>query len=140
MTFIALSVVALGQSSDDVRPAHPFHANIINKEYDVNICMNLYDNDVIIPGQEVFGPMAGYIVKSKTTFYWFITSATINEATNEATLHITNDYGSEDLTALLTCENDSCYSLKQLKGSTLKVPKDGKWQKLPKFLTFIRKK
>jgi hypothetical protein len=43
-----------------------------------------------------------------------------------------NDYGSEDLTATLTAENDSLYVLKQIDGSTLKVPNNGKWQKLPK--------
>ena len=47
-----------------------------------------------------------------------------------------NDYGSEDLTATLTVENDSLYVLKQVEGSTLKVPKDGKWQKLPSKLVF----
>ena len=46
-------------------------------------------------------------------------------------LQMINDYGSEDLTATLTAENDSLYVLKQVEGSTLKVPKEGKWQKLP---------
>jgi hypothetical protein len=30
--------------------------------------------------------------------------------------------------------------LHQLKGSTLKIPKNGKWQKLPKYLVLKRKK
>jgi hypothetical protein len=30
--------------------------------------------------------------------------------------------------------------LHQLKGSTLKVPKNGKWQKLPKYLVLKRRK
>ena len=57
----------------------------------------------------------------------------------EATLQLINDFGSEDLEATLTRENDSIYVLKQENGSTLKVPNNGKWQKLPKRLEFLRK-
>ena len=57
----------------------------------------------------------------------------------EAVLSLINDYGSEDLTARLIRQNDSTYTLKQMEGSTLKVPKDGKWQKLPKTLELKRK-
>ena len=46
---------------------------------------------------------------------------------------------SEDLTATLTAENDSLYVLKQVEGSTLKVPKEGKWQKLPSKLVLKRR-
>lgn len=50
-----------------------------------------------------------------------------------------NDFGSEDLIASLTCVNDSTYIFRQEKGSTVKIPKNGKWQKLPKTLKFKRK-
>lgn len=127
-------------TSEGAEPARPFRANIINNDYNVLLNINLYDNDIVVPGQEVFGLMSGYLLKPGTTFYWFVTSADISDDGRQATLHMTNDYGSEDLTAMLTCDNDSVYTLKQLKGSTLKVPKDGKWQKLPKTLTLKRKK
>ena len=127
-------------TSEGAEPARPFRANIFNKDYDVLLNINLYDNDIIVPGQEVFGLMSGYLVKTGTTFYWFVTSAQISDDGQQATLFLTNDYGSEDMTALLTCDTDSTYTLKQLKGSTLKVPKGGKWQKLPKTLTLKRKK
>ena len=127
-------------TSEGAEPARPFRANIINNDYNVLLNINLYDNDIIVPGQEVFGLMGGYLVKTGTTFYWFVTSAQISDDGQQATLFLTNDYGSEDMTALLTCDTDSTYTLKQLKGSTLKVPKGGKWQKLPKTLTLKRKK
>jgi hypothetical protein len=63
-----------------------------------------------------------------------ITSATIKDQT--AKLAMINDFGSEDLTATLTVKNDTLYVLKQVDGSTLKVPKNGKWQKLPTSLPF----
>ncbi len=50
-----------------------------------------------------------------------------------------NDTGSEDLTATLTVKNDTTYVLRQMKGSTLKVPNKGKWQKLPTEVTFIKR-
>ena len=50
-----------------------------------------------------------------------------------------NDFGSEDLEASLTRKNDSIYIFKQEKGSTVKIPKNGKWQKLPKTLEFKKR-
>ena len=51
-----------------------------------------------------------------------------------------NDFGSEDLTATLTQQNDSIYILQYVDGSTFKIPNKGKWQKLPKKLEFKRSK
>ena len=54
-------------------------------------------------------------------------------------MQLINDFGSEDLSATLTRENDSIYVFKQGSGNTIKVPNNGKWQKLPKTLEFKRK-
>ena len=117
----------------------PFRAYIYNNEYEVFLQINLYDEDVEVPGQELYGPLPGYLGKKHNSFCWVITAAKINND-KTATLSLINDYGSEDLTATLTVENDSTYILKQEKGSTLKVPKNSKWQKLPKTLEFKRQK
>ncbi len=114
-----------------------FRAYIINKEYDVYLRINLYDNDIKVPGQELYGELPGFLGKNHNSFCWLITDADVKD--NTATLSMINDYGSEDLTASLTAKNDSTYVLKQLQGSTLKVPKNGKWQKLPKVLEFKKK-
>ena len=58
---------------------------------------------------------------------------------HEATLQLINDFGSEDLEATLIRQNDSVYVLKQGAGNTIKVPNNGKWQKLPKSIEFIKK-
>ena len=50
-----------------------------------------------------------------------------------------NDYGSEDLSATLHLKNDTTLVLEQGRGSAIKIPKNGKWQKLPSKLTFIRR-
>ena len=116
----------------------PFHAYIYNNEYEVYLKINLYDEDISVPGQELYGQLPGYLGKKNNSFCWVITSAEVKDKT--ATLSLINDYGSEDLIATLTLKNDSTYVLKQISGSTLKVPKNGKWQKLPKTLELKRQK
>ena len=115
-----------------------FRAYIYNNTYNVYLRINFYDQDVTVPGQELYGRLPGYLGKLHNSFCWVITSCeVINE--KKAELQLINDFGSEDLTATLTRENDSIYVLKQGAGSTIKVPSNGKWQKLPKTLEFKRK-
>ena len=99
--------------------------------------IDLYDERITVPGQDLYGELPGYLGKKNNTFCWLITSAKIDG--NKAELQMINDYGSEDLTATLTAENDSLYVLKQVGGSSLKVPKEGKWQKLPSKLVLKRR-
>jgi len=108
----------------------PFRAYLFNKEYSVYLRINFYDQNISVPGQDLYGKLPGYLSKQHNSFCWLITSAEVDG--NTATIQMINDYGSEDLTATLTAENDSLYVLKQIDGSTLKVPNNGKWQKLPK--------
>ena len=115
----------------------PFHAYLINKEYNVYLRINFYQENISVPGQELYGKLPGYLSKQHNSFCWLITSAEVEG--NKATLQMINDYGSEDLTATLTAESDSVYILKQIEGSTLKVPNNGKWQKLPKTLELKRR-
>jgi hypothetical protein len=115
----------------------PFRAYLINKEYNVYLRINFYQENISVPGQELYGKLPGYLSKQHNSFCWLITSAEVEG--NKATLQMINDYGSEDLTATLTAESDSVYILKQIEGSTLKVPNNGKWQKLPKTLELKRR-
>ena len=115
----------------------PFRAYLSNNEYEVYLRIDFYDETITIPGQELYGQLPGYLGKKNNSFCWVITSAKIQDRT--AHLAMINDYGSEDLTAILTAKNDSLYELRQVEGSTLKVPKNGKWQKLPKTLEFKRR-
>lgn len=116
----------------------PFRAYLFNNEYHVYMRINLYDQNIIISWQEMFGPLPGYLAKESSAFCWIITGAKIDG--NKAELEISNDYGSEDLTATLTCVNDSTYTLRQNEGSPLKVPDKKSWKKLPTTLTFQKRK
>ena len=124
----------LAQSNDSTA----FRAYLINKEYHVYLRINFYDQDIQIPGQELYGQLPGYLGKERNTFCWVITSCQVNSE-HEAEMHLINDFGSEDLKATLTRDNDSTYTLRQQEGNTIKVPNKGKWQKLPKTLEFKRK-
>jgi hypothetical protein len=115
----------------------PFRAYLYNNEYDVYLRIDFYDESITIPGQELYGKLPGYLGKKNNSFCWVITSAEVSGQT--ARLSMINDYGSEDLTATLTAKSDSLFELKQEEGSTLKVPKNGKWQKLPKTLELKRR-
>ena len=115
-----------------------FRAYLINNQYNVYMRINFYDQNITIPGQELYGELPGFLGKQRNSFCWVITSCNVKNE-KEATLQLINDFGSEDLEATLTRENDSIYVLKQENGSTLKVPNNGKWQKLPKRLEFLRK-
>ena len=128
------SVAALAQ--DDVKA---FKGYLYNQEYEVYLRMDFYNESVTVPGNELYGQLPGYLGKKNNSFCWPITAAKVQDE-QKAELSLINDYGSEDLTATLTRQNDTLYILKQEQGSTLKVPKNGKWQKLPKTLPFTRKR
>jgi hypothetical protein len=115
-----------------------FRAYLYNNTYNVYLRINFYDQDVSVPGQELYGKLPGYLGKQHNSFCWVITSCDIKNE-KKAELRLINDFGSEDLKATLTRENDSIYILKQGEGNTIKVPHKGKWQKLPKTLEFKRK-
>ena len=117
----------------------PFRAYLYNNEYDVYLRIDFYDESITIPGQELYGKLPGYLGKKNNSFCWVITACDI-KSDKKATMLLINDYGSEDLKATLTRKNDSIYVLQQNAGNTIKVPRNGKWQKLPKYVVLKRKK
>lgn len=125
-------------SSDVFAQQDAFRAYLYNNEYDVYLRINFYDQDVQVPGQDIYGPLPGFLGKRHNSFCWVITSCRVKNE-REAQMDLINDFGSEDLTATLTRKNDSIYFLRQETGSTLKVPHNGKWRKLPKTIEMKRK-
>ena len=126
------SYIAKAQEANAV-----FRGTIYNKEYGIHITMNLYDKNVIVPEQEIFGEVDGYIASDKTRHVWTITSAEIvNDKT--ARIEAINNYGSEDFTAKLTLNRDGTYTMRHTGGSQLKFPVKDKWQKIPNTVAFER--
>ena len=133
---VVLCLLSIGAKAQNQQ--EPFRAYLYNNEYEVYLKIDFYNESVTVPGQELYGEIPGYLGKKNNSFCWIITSADIKD--NTAKLAMINDFGSEDLTATLTVKNDTLYVLKQIDGSTLKVPKNGKWQKLPSSLPFTLRK
>lgn len=133
---IAFSLLCTGVQAQTNSTA--FRAYLFNSVYNVYLRINFYDQNIEVPGQELYGQLPGYLGKVNNSFCWVIVSCKVNNE-NEAELKLINDFGSEDLSATLTRENDSTYILRQKSGSTIKVPNKGKWQKLPKILDFKKK-
>lgn len=127
-----LSLPVLAQQDSTI-----FRAYLYNQEYDIYMRINFYRQNIIVPWQQLFGEMPGYLSRESSIYCWLVASVELKDD-RTALLEMVNDYGSEDLTAQLTQDNDSVYTLRCLDGSALKMPKDKKWQKLPKVLTFIR--
>lgn len=135
LMFVLLVSVKLAAQSDKV-----FHTYIYNDEFKVYMDINLYENNVIVPDQELFGEIPGYFGAKRDQRKWLITSAKI-DGKNSATLEIVNDYGSEDLTATLTFNpEDGSYMLRQKSGSRIKIVVNRKWVKIPTELKFVPRK
>lgn len=133
--FVLLVSVKLAAQNDKV-----FHTYIYNDEFKVYMDINLYENNVIVPNQELFGETPGYFGAKRDERKWLITSAKI-DGKNTATLEIVNDYGSEDLTATLTFNpEDGSYVLRQKSGSRIKIVVNRKWVKIPTELKFVPRK
>lgn len=132
-TLLVMTAISVSAQQEN----RPFRAHLYNSEYDVFLRIDFYDESITVPGQDLYGSLPGYLGKTHNSFCWLITTAKVKGHT--AHIALINDYGSEDLTATLTVKNDSIYELKQVEGSVLRVPKNGKWQKLPKTLTLKRR-
>lgn len=130
MIFCHFSLYAQNDTAD-------FRAYLYNNEYEVYLRINFYEQNIIIPGQELYGELPGYLGKKHNSFCWVITSCKLKEP-HQAEMQLINDFGSEDLTATITRKNDSIYIFQQKEGNSIKVPHQGKWRKLPKMLIMKR--
>lgn len=133
---ILLNIVSLSMYAQQNNDA--FRAYLVNNEYEVYLRINFYDQDITVPGQDLYGMLPGFLGKKHNSFCWVITSCEVKNE-KKAVMQLINDFGSEDLTATLERKNDSIYILKQGSGSTIKVPHKGKWRKLPSSIEFKRK-
>lgn len=130
MLLLAMGSILVG-AAQNVNSNQVFHTYIYNDEYKVYMDVNLYEANISVPGQDVFGTVPGFFGALRDSRKWLVTDAKI-VGKNKAELEIINDYGSEDLTATLTYNpKDNTYVLKQTGGSRLKIVVNRKWLKIP---------
>ena len=121
------TINVLGQS------AEPFKGKFVNDEYQIYLKLNAYDQDIMVPDQEIYGELPGYFGSKRDSRLWLVIECElINDKTVE--LKVINDYGSEDFTARLTMNDDGTFTLKHINGSTYKIVVDSKYVKIPKKL------
>ena len=107
-----------------------------NAEYKIFLEINFTEKNIIVPDQEVFGELDGYIGSTQCNTVWPITSSNIKGKT--ALMEVINNYGSEDFEASLKFLNDSTLQYEHKNGSTLKFPVNKKWHKIPNKVVFKR--
>lgn len=132
---LLLSPPVMAQKAKVRTDSTRFCGRFANADFDIYLCLDAYRNSVVVPGQEIYGSLPGYLGDNKDGRKWLFTSSTLT-APDKLRLEIINDYGSEDLTATLQQTDDSTFVLRQVSGSTIKVVRDYKWVKLPGKLVF----
>ncbi len=105
----------------------------------VNLSIDLYSESIEVPGMEMFGPMNGYINGQGVYGVWMVTSLKI-KSEKEATIHLSNDLGSEMQVVQLKLQGDSICTFEQVDGHVIKKVVGRKLVKIPqKFQLHIHK-
>ena len=124
--FILLLSASLFPSSLFAQEGAPFKGTYYNKELDLYIVLDFYKHKLLVPGQSVLGEVSGYLGDNRDSRKWILLDA--------------KPVDNLSFKADVVNETDSTIVLKQLEGSTIKIARNSKWQKLPKQMTFVRKK
>lgn len=113
----------------------PWKIYLHNKELNLRLNLNLYEETITVPSMEMFGPMNGYLGGTLANV-WTLTSFRI-ESDDKVTLRLSNDLGSETQECILTHENDSTYRLDVKGNQNLRKVVNRKYQKLPTTIYFV---
>lgn len=119
--------------------ADSFKGRFANSEHQLNLCIDLYEESIEVPGMEMFGPMNGYVNGAGVYNVWYITKFEIKDE-RTAVIRVSNDLGSEAQAIELTFLNDSTLHFKQVDGNVIKKVVGKKLQKIPVEMTLTRVK
>ena len=67
---ILLTAVAFTAQSHAQSDSTTFCTYLENKEFGVYMRLDFYQQDIVIPGQEYYGPLPGYLGKENNPFCW----------------------------------------------------------------------
>lgn len=114
-------VYAIGTIPPDTIITEPYKGTFYAPEHGVTIVMNLYNEDVVIPGYAILGPTNGYM-KGNTNQHlygiWILTSFELNS--DNVLLRFSNDLGSESQTVSFRIQKDGFYKYRTIGGNEVK--------------------
>ena len=116
----------------------PWKLRLHQPEEKIDLCLDLYEESIEVPGLEAFGPMNGYL-GGNIYGVWYVVGFDIKDD-RQATITIANDLGSEDQKLTLTQTSDSTYQLKFLGYNAVKRAQGKKLVKIPSEMKMEKKK
>lgn len=114
----------------------PWKLKLVDKEENIELHLDLYEESIEVPGMEMFGPMNGYI-GGDIYRIWSITSYKIKDDKN-ARIRVSNDLGSETQEIELIKKNDSIWNVNFIGRNVIKRVRGKKLVKAPS--SFVMKK
>lgn len=114
----------------------PFRDVFVTRQGGQMLTLNLYEENIVVPQFEFLGPTNGYM-HGNVYGVWFVTRSKVNGRT--ATMHLTNEFGSESQTVKLTLLGDTAVDY-QAEGNLVikRVDEGRKLVKLPAHMIFVR--
>lgn len=116
----------------------PWKLRLFQPEEKIDLCLDLYEESIEVPGLEAFGPMNGYL-GGNIYGVWYVVGFDIKDD-RHATITIANDLGSEDQKLTLTMNSDSTYQLKFLGYNAVKRAQGKKLVKIPSEMRMEKRK
>lgn len=126
---LILLVVCMLSHAED-----PWKLDLIDRNKNITLKINLDEECIEVPGMEAFGPMHGYL-GGNIYGIWAVTSFRINN--KKAILRLSNDLGSETQEVELTQTTDSTYQLKLVGTTVIKRVEGHKLHKISPTLTMV---
>ena len=130
---LTLSAVVSAQSLDQ-----PFKGHFVNRENNVHLHIDLYEESLIAPGYSFLGSVPGYI---NGTVYgtWLMVSHKVKN-NRQATLRFANDIGSDAQNIEIEILNDSTLSYRATGSAVIKKVVNRKLVKIPTQFKMVRVK
>lgn len=121
--------------SSVVAVQRPFEGHFFSKELGVHLHLNLYEENLFVPGSEFLGNVRGYMHQG---IYgtWMLIKHEIKG--NKALLRFSNDIGSDSQNIEFEQVSDSVYHLRTVNGNALRKAVGRKLVKVPDEMDFRR--
>ena len=130
LTFLMLTLPMLSHSQS-------MKGYYYNEEYQIYLYLSADSSDVKVPGQEIYGDLAGFFGSKRDSRLWLITECK-RTGKHQVRIEVINDYGSEDFEATLTESDDGRLTMKHNDGSPYKIVVNSKYVKIPKTLVLMK--